>query len=73
MIKIRRLLFGGQFKRKCQNCNVIRHRAKDRQSKFNQNGVQKGRNNNNFQKNTSIGAYCTYVANQDILREIVSN
>jgi hypothetical protein len=52
--------FGGRFKGKCRNCGVIKHKAKDCKPKFNRNGVQNGGNHNNFQKNTSNGAYCTY-------------
>jgi hypothetical protein len=51
------LCFGGQFKGKCQNRGTIRHKLKDCKLKTNQNGGQNRGNHNNFQKNTSNGAY----------------
>jgi hypothetical protein len=51
---------GGQFKGKCQNCGAIGHKTKVCKLKTNQNGGHNSGNHNNFQKNTSNGAYCTY-------------
>jgi hypothetical protein len=63
--------FGSQFKGKCQNCGAIGHKARDRKLKTNQNGGQNSGNHNNFQKNASNGAYCTYCRQTG--RAIVSN
>jgi hypothetical protein len=52
--------YSGQFKGKCRSCGAIGHKAKDCKSKMNQNGGQNRGNHNNFQKNTSNGAYFTY-------------
>jgi hypothetical protein len=50
------LRLSDQFKRKCRNCGVVWHKVKVCKTKFHQSGG----NHNNFQKNTSNGAYCTY-------------
>jgi hypothetical protein len=63
--------FSGQFKGKCQNSGAIGHKARDRKLKTNQNGGQNSGNHNNFQKNASNGAYCTYCRQTG--RAIVSN
>jgi hypothetical protein len=52
--------FGGQFKGKYRNCGAIGHETKDCIIKSNLNGSQNSGNHNNFIKNTSYGAYCTY-------------
>jgi hypothetical protein len=52
--------YSGQFKGKCRSCGAIGHKANDCKSKMNQNGGQNRGNHNNFQKNTSNGAYFTY-------------
>jgi hypothetical protein len=59
-MKMTIIIFDGQFKRKCQNCGVVGQKVKVFKAKLNQNGGQNGENHNNFQKNTSNGAYCTY-------------
>jgi hypothetical protein len=53
-------IFFGQFKGKCQNCSAIGHKAKHCKLNSNQNSGQNRGNHNNFQINTSNGAYCTY-------------
>jgi hypothetical protein len=53
-------IFGGQFKGKCQDCVVTGCKGKDCKAKFHSNSGQNGGDHNNFQKNTSNGAYCTY-------------
>jgi hypothetical protein len=42
------LFFGCQFKRKCRNCGLIGHKAKECKLKFNQNDGHNGGNHNNF-------------------------
>jgi Zinc knuckle len=46
-------LFGGQFKRKCRNCGVIGHKAKNCKNKNHQNGT-----NNGNSQNRAYWTYC---------------